>query len=128
MPDHHEATLFLRYNRPLHTLWLESQAWFCARELGRLIGRYLDEQIIRRLDADQHRTVALLRYGECRDTVMISESGAIQKYPFDQAPQPSDLGTAAQALNHQASDKPDRPYRDHPGLGCHRLEQASLPV
>lgn len=76
MPNHHEATLFLRHNRPLHTLWLESQAWFCARELGRLIGRYLDEQIIRRLDADQHRTVALLRYGEYRDTVMISESGA----------------------------------------------------
>lgn len=74
--SHHEATLFLRHNRPLHALWLESQAWFCARELGRLIGRYLDEQIIRKLDADQHRTVALLRYGEYRDTVMISESGA----------------------------------------------------
>lgn len=76
MTDLYEPTLFSRHNRPLHTLWLESQAWFCARELGRLIGRYLDEQIIRRLDADQHRTVMLLRYGEYRNTVMISESGA----------------------------------------------------
>lgn len=73
---HYSPTLFLRHNRPLHTLWLESQAWFCARELGRLIGRYLDDHIVRKLDADQQRTLSLLRYGEYRDTVMISESGA----------------------------------------------------
>lgn len=76
MTDFHEPVLFTRHNRPLHALWLESQAWFCARELGRLIGRYLDEHIVRKLDADQRRTLPLLRYGEYRDTVMISESGA----------------------------------------------------
>ena len=74
--NHYFPTLFLRHNRHLHSLWLESQAWFCARELGRLIGRYLDENIVRKLDADQRRTLSLLRYGEYRDTVMISESGA----------------------------------------------------
>ncbi|MDD0976134.1 Bro-N domain-containing protein [Pseudomonas fontis] len=76
MTDLYDPLLFTRHNRPLHALWLESQAWFCARELGRLIGRYLDEQIIRRLDADQHRVLTLLRYGEYRETMMISESGA----------------------------------------------------
>ncbi|WP_342624485.1 Bro-N domain-containing protein [Pseudomonas alkylphenolica] len=76
MTDLYEPIRFTRHNRPLHTLWLESQAWFCARELGRLIGRYLDEHIVRKLDADQRRTLSLLRYGEYRDTVMISESGA----------------------------------------------------
>lgn len=76
MTDLYNPILFTRHNRPLHTLWLESQAWFCARELGRLIGRHLDEQLVRRLDKDQHRKLSLLRYGEYRDTVMISESGA----------------------------------------------------
>ena len=76
MTDLYEPTLFTRHNRPLHTLWLESQAWFCANELGRLAGRYFDEHHIRRLDRDQHRTVNLLRNGRYRETTMVSESGA----------------------------------------------------
>lgn len=38
MDNHYSSTLFTRHNRPLHTLWLESQAWFCAHELGRMTG------------------------------------------------------------------------------------------
>lgn len=76
MPAHYTPTLFTRHNRPLHTLWLDSQAWFCAREFGRLIGRYLDDPIVRKLDKDQHRCVPLLRYGQITNTLMISESGA----------------------------------------------------
>lgn len=60
--SHYSSTLFTRHNRPLHTLWLETQAWFCARELGRLAGRFFDEHCIRTLDPDQYRTVQLLRY------------------------------------------------------------------
>ena len=69
-------TLFTRHNRPLHAIWLESQAWFCARELGRLMGCYVDERTIRRLDPDQHRSVTLFRYDRYAETLMISESGA----------------------------------------------------
>lgn len=76
MPNHHTPTLFTRHNRPLHTLWLESQAWFHARDLGRLMGRHLDEHAVRKLDADQTRTLSLLQYGEYLDTLMVSESGA----------------------------------------------------
>lgn len=76
MTDLHESTLFTRNNRPLHTLWLESQAWFCAHELGRMTGRFFDEHCIRKLDPDQHRTVQLLRYGQYSETTMVSESGA----------------------------------------------------
>lgn len=76
MTDLYDPTLFTRHNRPLHSLWLDSQAWFCARDLGRLIGRYLDEHIVRKLDPDQHRILSLLRYGKYSETVMISESGA----------------------------------------------------
>ena len=76
MTINYVSTVFTRHNRPLHTLWLESQAWFCANELGRLAGRYFDEHHIRRLDRDQHRTVNLLRNGKYRETTMVSESGA----------------------------------------------------
>ena len=69
-------TLFSRHNRPLHTLWLESQAWFCAHELGRLSGHFFDEHCMRKLDPDQYRTVPLLRYGKHQETTMVSESGA----------------------------------------------------
>lgn len=74
-PGHFTPTVFSRYNKPLHAVWLESQAWFCARDFGRLIGRYLDEHALRKLDADQTRTVSLLQYGVHQETLMVSESG-----------------------------------------------------
>ncbi|NWC84284.1 prophage antirepressor [Pseudomonas putida] len=76
MTDLHTSTLFTRHNRPLHTLWLESQAWFCAHELGRLSGHFFDEHCMRKLDPDQYRTVQLLRYGQYQEATMVSESGA----------------------------------------------------
>lgn len=76
MTDLHIPTLFTRHNRPLHAIWLEHQAWFCAQELGRLTGYYFDEHCIRKLDPDQHCQVHLLRYGQHQKTTMVSESGA----------------------------------------------------
>ncbi|MGO3986677.1 Bro-N domain-containing protein [Pseudomonas sp. SAS7] len=76
MDSLHKPTLFTRYNRPLHTLWLESQAWFCAHELGRLSGHFFDEHCMHKLDPDQYRTVPLLRYGKSQETTIVSESGA----------------------------------------------------
>ncbi|MDD2150968.1 hypothetical protein NPS52_09990 [Pseudomonas putida] len=69
------SPLFTRHNRPLHTLWLESQAWFCTHELGRLSARFLDEHCIHKLDPDQYRKVQLLRYGQYQETTMLCESG-----------------------------------------------------
>ena len=76
MTDLQTPPLFTRHNRPLHTLWLESQAWFCAHELGRLSGHFFDEHCMRKLDPDQYRSVQLLRYGKYQETTMVSESGA----------------------------------------------------
>ena len=72
----HIPLIFTRHNRPLHTLWLESQAWFSARDLGRLIGRHLESHALRKLDPDQTRTLPLLYNGEVQQTVMINESAA----------------------------------------------------
>ena len=71
-----DAVVFTRHNLQLHALLLENQAWFCARELGRLMGWFLDERTTRKLDEDQRRTVKLLFHGQPQEMLMISESGA----------------------------------------------------
>ncbi len=68
--------VFTRQNLSLHTLLLENQPWFCARDLGRLMGWFLDERTTRKLDEDQRRTIKLLFHGQPEEMLMISESGA----------------------------------------------------
>ncbi len=75
-PEPFIAVVFTRHNLHLHTLLLENQPWFCARELGRLMGWHLDERTTRKLDEDQKRTVELLFHGQPEEMLMISESGA----------------------------------------------------
>jgi len=68
-------TIFTRHNRFLHTLLQDDQAWFCAQDLGRLMGRPMAERLTLKLDPDQRRNVWLLRSGTSVETLMISESG-----------------------------------------------------
>lgn len=70
------ALVFTRHNLQLHALLLENQAWFCARDLGRLMGWFLDERTTRKLDEDQRKTLKLLFHGQPEEMLMISESGA----------------------------------------------------
>jgi prophage antirepressor-like protein len=63
-----------RHNRPLRTLLLESQVWFCAKDLGRLVGWPLNERTTRKLDADQRRVVRLVDSCGDEDELMVSES------------------------------------------------------
>jgi prophage antirepressor-like protein len=70
----HTPTLFLHHNRPLRTLLLESQIWFCARDLGRLMSRPLSERTTRKLDEDQRRTVLLADHGDAVAELMVTES------------------------------------------------------
>jgi prophage antirepressor-like protein len=69
-------TLFTRQTIHLHALLMENQVWFCARDLGRLMGLFLDERMTRKLGRDERRTLALHRYGQTQDTLMVNESGA----------------------------------------------------
>ncbi|WP_255302907.1 hypothetical protein [Pseudomonas sp. AU12215] len=49
-------TEFIRHKRLLRAVLLEDQCWFCAHDLGRLIGSpYLAERVERNLDDDQFR-------------------------------------------------------------------------
>ena len=58
-------------------LLIERQCWFCATDLGRLIGQpHLDERAARTLDADQLiDAVVLNTHGQPETTRLISESG-----------------------------------------------------
>ncbi|SDT01988.1 Prophage antirepressor [Pseudomonas asplenii] len=75
MNKHFESTRFTRHNRFIHGLILESQAWFSVIDLGRLMGRSLDERLTRKLDSDQRRMLWLNYHGVIQETLMVSESG-----------------------------------------------------
>ena len=72
----HIPMLFIRQKKHMHAICLEGQVWLCARDLGYLMGIFLDEHRARKLAPDQRKTVLLERYGVTKDTLMISESGA----------------------------------------------------
>lgn len=73
--DHLVPHVFTRHNLHLHTLLLENQAWFSARDLGRFLRLYLDERALRKLDPDQHQYRKVLHHGAVEQTLLISESG-----------------------------------------------------
>ncbi|WP_460134578.1 BRO-N domain-containing protein [Pseudomonas sp. S1_E04] len=81
------AVVFTRHNLHLHALLLENQPWFCARDLGRLMGCYLNERTTRKLDADQRQYLKLLFHGQPEDMLMISESGAYALLVYHYAPE-----------------------------------------
>ncbi len=62
MSDLFSVTVFTRHNLPLHALLLENQPWFCARDIGRLMGFHLSERMVNKLDKDQHRTLWIEYY------------------------------------------------------------------
>ena len=68
-------TVFTRHNLHLHALLLENQPWFCARDLGRLMGLYLDDRKVSKLDEDQRQTLKIRYHGQPENMLMLSESG-----------------------------------------------------
>ncbi|MGH8373868.1 MAG: BRO-N domain-containing protein [Pseudomonas sp.] len=67
--------VFTRHNRFLHAFMQDNQAWFCAQDLGRMMGKPLNERLTLKLDPDQRRTVWLRKDGKTVETLMVSESG-----------------------------------------------------
>lgn len=79
--------VFTRHKLHLHALLLENQAWFSARDLGRLLRLFLDERAVRKLDPDQHQTVQMLIHGSIENTLMISESGVYALLVYHYCPE-----------------------------------------
>ena len=86
-PEPRIAIVFTRHNLQIHALLLENQPWFCARDLGRLMGCYLDERTTRKLDEDQRRWLRLLFHGQPEEMLMISESGVYALLVYHYAPE-----------------------------------------
>jgi len=68
-------TVFNRHNLALHALLLENQPWFCARDIGRLMGVHLCDRMVNKLDKDQHRILWIEYYRQPEKQLMLSESG-----------------------------------------------------
>jgi prophage antirepressor-like protein len=66
-------THFVRYNRQLRALLIEQQAWFVARDLGKLLSYKITGPFLNRLDSDQQRHERLA--GSPQLELLISESG-----------------------------------------------------
>ncbi|RON19140.1 phage antirepressor protein [Pseudomonas brassicacearum] len=79
--------VFTRHKLNLHALLLENQAWFSARDLGRLLRLFLDERAVRKLDPDQHQSAKILIHGVIEDTLLISESGVYALLVYHYCPE-----------------------------------------
>ena len=86
MSDLFSVTAFTRHNLPLHALLLENQPWFCARDIGRLMGFYLSERMVNKLDKDQYRSLWIEYYRQPEKQLMLSESGVYALLVYHYAP------------------------------------------
>lgn len=86
MSDLFSVTVFTRHNLPLHALLLENQPWFCARDIGRLMGFHLSERMVNKLDKDQYRTLWIEYYRQPEKQLMLSESGVYALLVYHYAP------------------------------------------
>ncbi|WP_130902295.1 Bro-N domain-containing protein [Pseudomonas sp. Sample_23] len=75
MSDPCSVTVFSRHNLSLHALLLESQPWFSARDVGRLMGFHLNDRVVHKLDSDQRRVMRIEYFREPEQHLMLSESG-----------------------------------------------------
>ncbi|WP_260962363.1 BRO-N domain-containing protein [Pseudomonas citri] len=85
----HEAyipAVFTRHNRHLHALLLENQPWFCARDLGRLMGVHLNDRMVSKLDEDQRHVLVIRYHGQPEKRLMLSESGVYALLVYHYAP------------------------------------------
>lgn len=82
----HEPTVFTRQNLQMHALLLENQPWFCARDLGRLMGLYLAERMVSKLDEDQRQTLEICYHGQPENMLMLSESGVYALLVYHYSP------------------------------------------
>jgi prophage antirepressor-like protein len=75
MRDPFRPTIFTRHNLHLHALLLENQPWFCARDIGRLMGVHLSDRMVSKLDKDQRRVLWIEYFRQPEKQLMLSESG-----------------------------------------------------
>lgn len=86
-PEPNGPTIFTRYNLPLHALLLENQPWFCARDIGRLMGVHLSDRMVSKLDKDQRRICWIEYFRKPEEQLMLSESGVYALLVYHYVPE-----------------------------------------
>jgi len=86
MSDLHSPTVFTQHKLSLHALLLENQPWFCARDIGRLMGVHLSDRMISKLDKDQYRYLWIEYYRQPEKQLMLSESGVYAMLVYHYVP------------------------------------------
>jgi len=75
IPELAGSTIFTRHNLSLHALLYENEPWFCARDMGRLMGFHLSDRMLNKLDKDQYQVLWIEYYQQPEKQLMLSESG-----------------------------------------------------
>ncbi|UZE29875.1 BRO-N domain-containing protein [Pseudomonas asplenii] len=113
-----EPHLFTRHHLKLRALLLHDEAWFCARDIGRLMGIEWHERKAIKLDPDQRRTLSLQSNGGPEEHLMISESGVYAMLVYHYLPENRHL---RHWLTHQVlpmlRDQPQPARTQAPSLG-----------
>jgi prophage antirepressor-like protein len=78
---------FIRHHIQLRALLLHAEAWFCARDIGRLMGVDINGRQALKLDADQRQVMRLSENDDSQETLMLSESGVYAMLVYHYCPE-----------------------------------------
>jgi prophage antirepressor-like protein len=85
--DHFIPQTFIRHHIQLRALLLQAEAWFSARDIGRLMGVEINGRQALKLDADQRRIMRLSASDDAPATLMLSESGVYAMLVYHYCPE-----------------------------------------
>jgi prophage antirepressor-like protein len=84
---HFVPKTFIRHHIQLRALLLHAEPWFCARDIGRLMGVDINGRQALKLDADQRRVMSLSGSDDAQETLMLSESGVYAMLVYHYCPE-----------------------------------------
>lgn len=84
---HFNPKTFIRHHIRLRALLLHAEPWFCARDIGRLMGVDINGRQALKLDADQRQVMRLSGSDDSQETLMLSESGVYAMLVYHYCPE-----------------------------------------
>lgn len=78
---------FIRHHIQLQAALVHGEAWFCARDFGRLMGLEINGRQVLKLDEDQRRIMYLSGNDSVQETLMLSESGVYAMLVYHYSPE-----------------------------------------
>ena len=84
---HFVPKTFIRHHIQLRALLLHAEAWFSARDIGRLMGVDINRRQALKLDVDQRRMMFLSGNDDSQETLMLSESGVYAMLVYHYCPE-----------------------------------------